>query len=427
MLFLTLGTVYSAARQVEAAQLQNSKILMSVGDQRKIVVEEHGLDIEVTWKSENTKVATVKEGMVTAVEAGKTKIQATTKDKTFTCEVVVEKAIEGTSKIAVSNNSFHKDYQKNNKLVGTVCIDVPKIKIEGNKKAEKKINVFFKAEKKAALKDAAEIMGYAKIDSINTIYGYDQDFQIVYHQGEVMVVDLYNYQYSGGAHPNYFREIYVFDTTTGQQIGLLDLAGSKKNLAALEQKILSLIEKQIKDGNLEEKGAYYPDYQDALKAGIKDGNFGLTGKFLYVVYNPYEIAPYASGEQIFEIPITEVFSLFAKEMQTKLVPDIGEAAGKTAKISLEANPSTGYSWKYKFLETGIVQEVKAAETVSEPDTEDRTGVPIVQVWEFVGLKEGSTEVTFTYQRAWESKQSEKTVRYKLTVASDKTVSVTEIV
>jgi predicted secreted protein len=78
--------------------------------------------------------------------------------------------------------------------------------------------------------------------------------------------------------------------------------------------------------------------------------------------------------------------------------------GTTVKIGecitheLEGNLTTGYSWQF------IVQNpeiVKISEEISSENKEGMVGAPSKFKYKIEGVKAGSTQILFTYQRSWE--------------------------
>lgn len=89
------------------------------------------------------------------------------------------------------------------------------------------------------------------------------------------------------------------------------------------------------------------------------------------------------------------------------------------KVSLEANPSTGYTW---MLETGSdLVQLESEEFVSntrsdKPDpAADQSGT---QVFTFTGDREGTESIMLTYEEPWSAKDPEKTVNLQVAVGSD---------
>ena len=113
----TSTTSTTTTVQVTDITLSKSKVLLVTGKTSTLkatVVPETATDKLVTWKSSNTKIATVdKNGKVTAVAAGSVTITATTADgskKSATCKVTVTKPVTtSTPKVTgIANNKYYK-------------------------------------------------------------------------------------------------------------------------------------------------------------------------------------------------------------------------------------------------------------------------------------------------------------------------------
>ena len=82
-------------------------------------------------------------------------------------------------------------------------------------------------------------------------------------------------------------------------------------------------------------------------------------------------------------------------------------------IVFDANPTTGYAWSYKWNQDGIIELDE--EYISDQIDKEVTGSGGKMVYKIKPLKEGTTTVTFTYQRPWESTDSDSIVVYEITV------------
>ena len=71
--------------------------------------------------------------------------------------------------------------------------------------------------------------------------------------------------------------------------------------------------------------------------------------------------------------------------------------GKTFSVSLESNPTTGYSWQAEF-------DPKYLQLISKEFVIDSklVGAGGVEKYKFLALKQGQVEVTMTYKRPWEN-------------------------
>ncbi len=73
--------------------------------------------------------------------------------------------------------------------------------------------------------------------------------------------------------------------------------------------------------------------------------------------------------------------------------------GESITHELEGNPSTGYTWQYK-AETPEI--IKITEEIVSENKEGMVGTPSKFKYIIEGLKTGSTQIIFTYQRSWET-------------------------
>ena len=83
---------------------------------------------------------------------------------------------------------------------------------------------------------------------------------------------------------------------------------------------------------------------------------------------------------------------------------IGVMAGKTFTVSLESNPTTGYSWQPEFDSEYL--ELVGSEFKSDSALMGASGI---ETFEFKALKQGETEITMIYKRPWENESLEKQV------------------
>ncbi|MDD3253748.1 MAG: M28 family peptidase [Lachnospiraceae bacterium] len=95
------------------------------------------------------------------------------------------------------------------------------------------------------------------------------------------------------------------------------------------------------------------------------------------------------------------------------------------RVALDGNPTTGYIWAYTIETEGIVEEA-AAGYYRDYHARDLVGAGGTYVFDFRGMKEGTTEVTFSYLRPWESVEPSQKKVYRLTVDSAGNVTGEEL-
>lgn len=91
---------------------------------------------------------------------------------------------------------------------------------------------------------------------------------------------------------------------------------------------------------------------------------------------------------------------------------------QTVTVTLESNPTTGFSWQAAQSEELFKIESGYAE---KDHPEGMVGVGGVETFTLTPLKAGKTEVTFTYARAWEGGEQADQVVYTFEI--DKNLQV----
>jgi inhibitor of cysteine peptidase len=77
--------------------------------------------------------------------------------------------------------------------------------------------------------------------------------------------------------------------------------------------------------------------------------------------------------------------------------------GQEMILRLPSNPTTGYRWEIETLNLDLLQPIGEAEFVpDEPGGEQLVGVGGVEVFQFLALAPGTTDLRLIYHRTWES-------------------------
>ena len=122
--------------------------------------------------------------------------------------------------------------------------------------------------------------------------------------------------------------------------------------------------------------------------------------------------------------IAKIFSVssVALVMAGCLLTGCGAGKPQTMTLSLDSNPTTGYSWTVtQDPELFTVTE----EFVEGENSEGFVGVGGQQVFTLTPDNAGTSAVTFTYSRPWEDPEQEITViAYTVDVSSSKQIQVT---
>ncbi len=125
---VTVKPAASSTVSVTGVTLNKNTATLTVGKTEKLsatVAPTNATEKAVTWKSSNDKVATVKDGTVTAVAVGSADITVTTKDgnKTATCKVTVNAAAPSTISVTgvTLDSKATVNVGKTKKLTATVA------------------------------------------------------------------------------------------------------------------------------------------------------------------------------------------------------------------------------------------------------------------------------------------------------------------
>ena len=76
--------------------------------------------------------------------------------------------------------------------------------------------------------------------------------------------------------------------------------------------------------------------------------------------------------------------------------------GQTLIITLDSNPSTGFSWERAATEDEALQQVGEVEFRQGPQNKDMVGVGGQQILRFKAEKAGQTALELVYHRPWET-------------------------
>jgi predicted secreted protein len=101
------------------------------------------------------------------------------------------------------------------------------------------------------------------------------------------------------------------------------------------------------------------------------------------------------------------YSETAREIQAKV--------GEGFTIRLEANETTGYTWRGN--ERFDRSYLELTGTLYQPDQPQRPGSGGEQIYHFKALKAGGTQIKLTYKRSWETTSSDKTVGFTVRISN----------
>ena len=121
----------------------------------------------------------------------------------------------------------------------------------------------------------------------------------VYQIGQLVSVSGVYSTWSGGAHPNTVLLSWNFDLETGTFFDPALLDGE----TGFRDAVTGELKRQARERAAQADGLFWEDYEATLENWSSYAvSFGQSG--MSVGFSPYELAAYAAGPQIFEIPYT---------------------------------------------------------------------------------------------------------------------------
>lgn len=112
--------------------------------------------------------------------------------------------------------------------------------------------------------------------------------------------------------------------------------------------------------------------------------------------------------------LTVEFTLDDFVAQNNIVANFNLHPQDTLTVKLGSNPTTGYSWEDAVIgNTAIIEQ--ASHEYLAPTATAIVGAPGTDVWVFTAKSSGSTTISFSYSRPWESVPATYTLTINITV------------
>jgi hypothetical protein len=188
---------------------------------------------------------------------------------------------------------------------------------KGNTKFAEKLNEFVTNllpnsqanVKKTAMEMIDFYKSYESEDDFGIYWTYTSDISAYFPATYIVTIVKTEWEYAGGAHGNGVTVYSNIDENTGKVLTLDDLLipGSKSKLNAIAEAKFRK-DYEIGDQDLAEAGFWFENNKFALNE-----NFMIDNGALYFLYNSYEIAPYAAGQQEVKVTFEEIKDLIKKD------------------------------------------------------------------------------------------------------------------
>lgn len=156
-----------------------------------------------------------------------------------------------------------------------------------------------KNRKKEIIKLAADYNKELSKDEVPFVkFEYIENFTIIDTIAPYFVVECFQYQYNGGAHGLSELSYIVLDTVKNEVVQLQDLFREDVDYCSILNKEIDYIIKERV-----QKGEFFFQGSDGFQSIKENQPFFINYEGdLVIVFNVYEIAPYAAGPQYIVIP-----------------------------------------------------------------------------------------------------------------------------
>lgn len=146
----------------------------------------------------------------------------------------------------------------------------------------------------------------ADFPEVTARWSFEVSVDAVYNTDSVATLDIVEFTFTGGAHPNTRRRLVSFDVDTGRLLGAEDLTRDVEGLAAVAEAHLRSDRGLGPDDDLEAAGFWLPEGGFTLP-----DNMGVVAEGIVFHWDAYEIAPYAMGPIDVTIPVADLTEVAA--------------------------------------------------------------------------------------------------------------------
>ncbi len=142
-------------------------------------------------------------------------------------------------------------------------------------------------------------------------YTMEVNFSTEYNSDKLLSFKLLSNSYLGGAHSNPMTKGVTFDSVNNNVITFDKMYVD--DTKTVNSTLNYLIEEYIEDNNMQD--SLFPYEKGSLPLPYKD-NFFITKTGVTYIYNPYEIAPYATGIIFISIPYIKLANILSYNFKT---------------------------------------------------------------------------------------------------------------
>ena len=214
--------------------------------------------------------------------------------------IVADKNINKTDTLVINTLNYSSSTDDSTAIIN---IDYPQIAELDDNSIKAKVNLFLEDEFKQSIAWFEEV----KSDSAffedypyEMQYTFETGFQIEFNSKDFLSVVLSHYQFTGGAHGNYFALGYNIDMKDGKVLSLKDVI-KEDSFDLLSYECEQAILEKFEANSIFEAGLF----EDEIEI-LEDQDFYIAPGMLVLQFDPYEIAPWSMGEITTEISFEKI-------------------------------------------------------------------------------------------------------------------------
>ena len=222
--------------------------------------------------------------------------------------VIVNKSYSKSDTLEIMTMNYSNNTADSSAIIN---IDYPKIAGSQDNSVVLKVNLFLEEEFKQSISWFEEIKSdtsFFEDFPYEMQYTFETGFQIEFNSKYFISIVMSHYQYTGGAHGNYFALGYNIEMKDGKVLTLKNIIKEDSfDLLAFdcEQAILEKYEAN----SLMEAGLF----EDEITI-LDDQDFYIIPGMLVLQFDPYEIGPWSMGEVTAEIPFEKIKDLLKENL-----------------------------------------------------------------------------------------------------------------
>lgn len=202
-------------------------------------------------------------------------------------------------------------YQATEDTSTYVKIFYPQITNLNNTSVQTKINTFLENEfmqAKGWFDDFIADTDYTSEFPPDWVFSFETDFRVTFNSKDFLSLVLDYYEFTGGAHGNYYSIGYNIRISDGEVLTLNDIL-KPNSFQALSEFCVEEILNMFEANSLNEAGLF----EDELNI-TEDQDFFITPDALVIQFDPYEVAPYAMGSIEVELKFEIIKNLLKENL-----------------------------------------------------------------------------------------------------------------